>query len=250
MAELIRVRFHTTHAGRLGHVHLCDEAGKNQFTPEFCRQLREVFARIEREQALRAVLVQGLTSFFSAGGTQEELLRFTTGEQFFTADDFFLSFYRCPVPVIAAMQGHAIGGGLILGLYADIPILSERSVYAANFMHYGFTPGMGATMLLPARLGDALGREMLFTAAKMRGRELKERGCLLSVVPHDEVLPLAFSKAESLIEMPTRSLQLLKSHFMQIYQEDIEIAIRKEAKMHQESFVLPEVRKLIESSYN
>ncbi|CAM3275435.1 MupK [Xenorhabdus nematophila ATCC 19061] len=249
MAELTRVSFHTTHAGRIGHVHLRDEVGKNQFTPEFCQQLRDVFTRIESEQELRAVVVQGLTHLFSAGGTQEELLRFTTGQRLFTENDFFLSFHRCSVPVIAAMQGHAIGGGLILGLYADIPILSERSVYTANFMRYGFTPGMGATALLLTRFGEALGREMLFTAAKMRGRELKERGCPLSVVAHDEVLSLALGKAESLIEMPVRSLKLLKSHFTQRYQEDIDKAIQSEAKMHQESFVLPEVRRLIESSY-
>ena len=51
------------------------------------------------------------------------------------------------------MQGHGIGGGFVVGLFADFVILSRESVYSTNFMKYKFTPGMGATYIVPKKIG-------------------------------------------------------------------------------------------------
>ena len=61
----------------------------------------------------------------------------------------------CKIPTIAAMQGHALGGGLAFGCYADLIILAEECFYSANFMNHGFTPGMGATYVYQKNLARA-----------------------------------------------------------------------------------------------
>lgn len=68
------------------------------------------------------------------------------------------------IPVISAIQGHASGGGMLFGLYADVVLLAEEGVYSATFTKYGFTPGMGATYILPERFGKLLANEMMLTA--------------------------------------------------------------------------------------
>ena len=78
--------------------------------------------------------------------------------------------------MISAMQGHALGGGLAFGCFADIIVMGVECIYSANFMKYGFTPGMGATYIIPRKFGEVLGTEMLLTAKNYYGSELKERG--------------------------------------------------------------------------
>ena len=66
---------------------------------------------------------------------------------------------KCNVPVISAIQGHALGGGFVLGMFADIIVMSKESIYSTNFIKYGFTPGVGSTYILKDRLGGTLANE-------------------------------------------------------------------------------------------
>lgn len=226
------------HVARL---RLRDEAGRNSFTAAFCRGLEQATGAAADHPDTRVVLVSGLRELFCSGGSRSELLAFAHGDGRFDSDDFFRVFARCPVPVVAAVQGHAIGGGLVLALYADLVVFSERSVYTANFMDYGFTPGMGATYLLPHRFGPTVGMEMLLTARRYRGRELRERGAPVRVVPHGEVPAVAAVLAEEVARAPRPSLELLKRHLAAPMLAGTDQAVADEAAMHEVSFRLPEV---------
>ncbi len=161
--------------GAVAVVTMDDPGGRNTFSSGLTSGLVDSVESAVADPRTRAVLVEGRPELFCAGGTQRELINFAQGNGSFDTDDFFRVFARCPLPVIASVQGHAIGGGLVLALYADFAVFSERSLYAANFMRYGFTPGMGATHLFPTRFGRELGTEMLFSARNYRGAELRER---------------------------------------------------------------------------
>ncbi|GHC74409.1 putative polyketide biosynthesis enoyl-CoA isomerase PksI [Nocardiopsis terrae] len=235
--------------GSVATVQLRDSAGRNSFSPRLCGDLVDAVDRAVATEHVRTLLVTGLPELFCSGGTKEELLRFARGEGRFDTDDFFRVFARCPLPVVAAVRGHAIGGGLVMALYADLVVLSERSVYAANFMRYGFTPGMGATHLLPARLGHELGVEMLYTARNYRGAELRARGVPLRVEPHDRVEPAAEELARSVAQAPRTSLELLKRELAAARMNSTTAAIDSEARMHETAFRLPEVRERILGRY-
>lgn len=159
---------HLSWQGPVAVVRMADHEGRNTFGPALSHGLADAVDRAVAEERTRVLVVEGMPELFCAGGSQRELVHFARGDGSFDTDDFFRVFARCPLPVVAAVQGHAIGGGLVLALYADLAVFSERSVYAANFMRYGFTPGMGATHLLPARFGHQLGTEMLYTARNHR----------------------------------------------------------------------------------
>lgn len=199
--------------GPVTTVRCADEQHGNTFRREWLHGLVAAVDAAVADSAARVVVIAGLPEVFCAGATKETLCG--TGEELSLPE--YVGFVRilatCPLPVVAEMQGHAFGGGLVLGLYADTAVLSERSLYAANFMQYGIAPYFGATHIVPAKLGEALGTEMLLTARGYRGRELKERGCGLPVVPHAEVPAAARGLARTIAAAPRAGLEQLKRQF-------------------------------------
>ncbi|HUY45950.1 MAG TPA: polyketide synthase [Streptosporangiaceae bacterium] len=233
----------------VARVRLADAAGRNVFTPALDSALADAFRRAVAEPATRVVLLAGLADIFSAGGARADLLGEPDGTATIEHDRIIRTPLRCPVPVVAAMRGHAIGGGLLLGLYADVPLLSERSVYSANFLGYGFTPAMGASWLLPYRLGPALGAEVLLGAARHRGAELRDRGVPLRVLPHDEVEPRACELAQRIAEAPRLTLEHAKAALADEWRRASSAAFGRELPGHLETLRLPEVRQRVASQY-
>ena len=233
----------------IAQVTLQDTEHKNTFTQNFIDGLQNAFQKIAEDDTIKTVILTGYDSYFACGGTQESLLHIQKRNIKFTDTDLYSLALKCPVPVIAAMQGHAIGGGFALGMFADLIIFSKESIYTANFMQYGFTPGMGATLVLPKKLGPSIGIEMLLTANRYYGGDLLKRGITYPVLPRSEVLPYALRLAKSLAQKPRKSLVTLKSHLVSEYREELPSYIDKEAAMHEVTFHLPEVKTLIESLY-
>jgi len=229
---------------------LQDKKGSNTFSKELIRGIIDAFALIENKQKYKVVIITGYDNYFCSGGTKEELFAFYKGEMKFDDFDFYTLPLTCKVPVISAMQGHAIGGGFVFGLYSDFIFLAEESIYTSNFMNYGFTPGMGATYIIPNRFGHILGNEMMFTAQNYRGKVLKERGAPLKVVPKPEVLPEAIKLAKSLAEKPRKSLMILKEHVRNAMLPALREIITKELRMHELTIHEEEVSKRIEQFFN
>lgn len=233
-----------------------DRQGKNTFTKDFVNGITEVFNIIRNNQDVRVVILTGYDNYFSCGASKEFLLQLQECNSSSGAEkvDFNESgmtrlLIDCEVPVISAMQGHAIGGGFVFGLSADMIILAEECVYTTNFMKYGFTPGMGATFLLPHKLGGILGHEMLYTAVNYRGIELKNRGINAVVMKHNEVFNKALEIANNIAEKPRLSIVTLKNRLRSCINESLNIAIEDELKMHEITFAQDEVRKRIVNVY-
>lgn len=222
-----------------------DEQYKNAFSKGMVTELNQAFALLETDEACKVVVLTGYDSYFSTGGTKESLLALHEGTTRFTENNLYSLPLRCSVPVIAAMQGHGIGGGLVLGLFADIVILSKESVYAANFMRYGFTPGMGATLIMPLKLGLPLAEEMLLSGNNYRGAELEQRGIPFAVHPRQEVLPAALKLARELAEKPRLSLVTLKNHLVRDLRTRLDEVTEQEVEMHKRTFSQPEVKNKI-----
>lgn len=193
--------------GRVAVVTMADAVSGNAISPGLAEGLLATLADAADDSRVHVVVVAGLPDRFSCGASREYL----TAVERVDVEPFVRAFLHCPVPVVAAVRGHAVGGGLVQGLYADLPILSERSVYAANFLRFGLAPGYGTTWVLPHRLGSVLGTELLLTARGYRGAELRDRGAPVRIVRHDEVEPLALAEAERIAQAPRDALRLLKS---------------------------------------
>ena len=213
---------------------------------------REAAAQIAADEQIRVVLVEGGSRHFSAGAKLEELAAVDPAAQVTSyVAELPRAILSIPVPTIAVMEGHAVGGGLVLGLWCDIAVLAEESLYGTNFMALGFTPGMGATAVVPDALGGPLGREMLLTGRMLKGREIRQAGVPLSgsVVPRAEVRERALEVARSLAETPREALVFLEGRLKEARRQALEEALTAETRMHGKLFSDPKTRKHIDDRY-
>ncbi|MBT2193478.1 polyketide synthase [Bacillus inaquosorum] len=226
-----------------------DQEHKNTFSKALIDGLLDAFEAIQASDTYKVVILTGYDTYFASGGTREGLLAIHEGREKFTDKNVYSLALNCNIPVIAAMQGHGIGGGLIMGLFADFVILSRESVYTTNFMKYGFTPGMGATCILPRKLGISLTEELLINSGTYRGAELEKRGIPFPVLPRVEVLDYAIDLAREIAEKPRYSLVLLKDHLVSPIRNELPAIIEKEVLMHEKTFHQPEVRMRINNLF-
>ncbi len=250
---MARVNTSVVHLTELGkgivQITMRDEQYRNTFSQALIDGLYECFGQVARHHHYKVVILTGYDSYFCSGGTKEELIRLHRREIRFDALDFFHIALDCKLPVISAMQGHGIGGGFVLGLYGDMVVLGAESIYTTNFMRYGFTPGMGCTLIVPEKLGTMVGTEMMYTAENYRGQELADRGIPLVVVPRKEVLNHAITMAEAIAEKPRLSLITLKEHLTADIRRKLPQWIAQEVAMHDITFHQPEVADLINTRF-
>lgn len=236
-------------ANGISKVILHDETHKNTFSKDLISGIQQAFQEIAAQDSCKVVVIHGYDNYFCCGGTREELLAIYRGETNFNDLDFFTALLDCPVPCISAMQGHALGGGLAFGCYADLLVLGESAFYAANFMKYGFTPGMGATYIIPYKFGRVLGEELLFTAANYQGKQLAARGVGAQVVANDEVIAQAMQLARSLADKPRLSLVTLKQQTTAHLRTHLPECIAQEISMHDTTFHQAEVQQRIQALF-
>src|SRR5207253_9516739 len=105
---------------------------------------------------------------------------------------------RCPVPVIAAVEGFALAGGCELAALADFIVASETAVFGVPETTLGIFPGIGGTQLLPRILGAPLAKELIFTGRRMKADEAKAAGLVNHLVPRGQARAKAFEIAETI----------------------------------------------------
>ena len=227
----------TPHANGVVVVKMEERAARNMFSGDLVAGLDEAFAHIAQTPAYKVVVLTGYDTYFASGGTKESLLAIQAGEVRFTDQKVFQLPLDCRLPVIAAMQGHGLGAGWALGMFADVALLSEESSYVSPYMNYGFTPGAGATWLLADRMGEDLARESLLTAQTHTGRELKARGLRMPVLRRADVLPAAMALAARMAQASRERLIALKRQLTAYVHQPLEETYQRELAMHDRTFV-------------
>ncbi len=245
MGNLIKLEI--SHEG-IALLKMQDHAGKNAFTQDFFNELMEKLTAFKDEK-VKVCIFQGMDDVFCSGGDRKALL--DLAEQKMEPYDLRLTraLLDIPIPAIAAMEGHATGGGLILGLSCDIVIMANESSYGCPFMNMGFTPGMGITGLLRYSMGEYLAAEMLFAGQYFRGSRFKERSLINYIEPKDKVFPKAIDIASRIAEKPRSALELLKRTLSLQRRKSFEEASTLESFMHEICFKDPKTYDRIKNNF-
>ncbi len=230
-------------------VTMSDAHGRNAMSEPFVRELSETLRALATCAEARVAVLLGLPDVFSAGASREVLEAILDGK--LVPSDILLpkAVLDVPVPVIAAMEGHAVGGGLALGLCADIILIARESNYGCNFMNLGFTPGMGVTRLLEHVLSPAIAHEMMFTGQFFRGAHFEGRSGFNYILPRVQVRAKAMDLAARIAEKPRPAVEALKRVLSVDKRQAFEASRTVEAMMHAITFAGPDVRRLIEENY-
>ena len=230
-------------------INMEDRENKNTFSPQFVKDLLSVFAEVNNNSYIKAVVIHGYDHYFCCGGTYTDLFDIHDGKKVFTDYGSYQLFLDCPVPIIAAMQGHALGVGLVLGTYADILVMAEEAFYSANFMKYGFTPGFGATYFLPKKLGVVAAEAMMFDGKNHQGAQLKDWGVDAIFTRQQNVIDEALIIAKKITRRTRKEIILLKRQLTQEDKLKMPMIIEQEVAMQSISFKQPEVKERINRLY-
>lgn len=230
--SLVRVR---REAESIAWIEMVDHTNHNGFSPRFVAALLAAFEEVESDRSYKVALLSGTREVFSSGATRAMLDALSGGEVAPTELVLGRRLMGLRVPVIAAAEGHAIGGGFALLLAADLAVLAAESRYGANFMSLGITPGMGITRLLEETVGRSLAHELLYTGELRRGASFVGTG-FSAVVERAAVRDRALELAWSISEKPTKSVELLKRALSLPRRRGFEEASTLEAFMHERSF--------------
>jgi polyketide biosynthesis enoyl-CoA hydratase PksI len=237
-----------TIADGVAQVTLAEPGTGNALGEAMVHALGDAFRAVATDAAVRAVVLAADGDAFSTGAPRELLLKLTRGEV--RPGDILLPrlLLDCPVPVIAAMGGHATGGGFALGLSADLVLLGHESRYGFTFMNLGFTPGMGTTALCEHTLSPAIAHELLYTGELRRGSEFTRTG-VNRVLPRDQVLPAALDIAARIAAKPRPALEALKRTLSLPRRQAFERSLTHESFMHQITFGAPDAARRIQDEY-
>lgn len=179
--------------------------------------LTEAFARVQDDGAVRCVIVTGADPAFCSGDDVGEIMVAEAGARQTRArrgrpapTPAALAALACEVPVIAAVNGPAMGWGMDLSLFCDIRIASERARFSELFIKRGLIPDLGGLWRLPAIVGPARAAELVFTGKVIDANEALAIGLVSRVVAHDALMAEAEALAAEIAANPPTALRYAK----------------------------------------
>jgi enoyl-CoA hydratase/carnithine racemase len=201
--------------GRIATLTLNRPENRNSMTPDVMQRFRDCVARARAESGLRCVVITGRGSSFCAGADFRAQAAAGDGpalpaDRSFASYAPFLDVLDVEVPTLAAMNGHAIGGGLGLALVCDLRVASRDARYGANFARLGFHSGMAISYLLPRLVGVPAAVDLLFTGRIVSGAEAESLGLVHEAVPAEGVADAARRRAEAVAACGPLAVRLMK----------------------------------------
>ena len=231
--------------GDIGVITLNRPDNRNSMTPELLDAFAAASAAARADTAIRCLIVTGTGSCFSSGADFKATLQRADGEpheRSYAMYEPFLSLLDIEVPIIGALNGHAVGGGFGLALLCDLRVGNLESKYGANFTRLGLAPGMAISYMLPRIVGLSRANEMLFTATLLTGAEAKDAGLLDRAVAAAEVMPIAAALATRIASNAPFAIRATKSAIRRGLALEIRDAARAEAVAQAQSVVMDDAR--------
>jgi enoyl-CoA hydratase/carnithine racemase len=214
---------------------------RNAYSEAMVRELLDAVDEADADEVVRAVVVTGAGPVFSAGGDLKAM-RDRTG--MFAGDPAELRnqyrkglqqitrrFDAFEKPVVAAVNGAAIGAGLDLALMADLRIASNDATFGSTFAKVGLIPGDGGAYLLTRVVGFARALDLVLTARIIGAPEALSMGLVTELAPTEEVVARAYERAEQIASLPPKAVQAAKACLYRSVDQDLETALQLTAAL-------------------
>nr|WP_315232886.1 enoyl-CoA hydratase-related protein [uncultured Albidiferax sp.] len=198
------------------------------------RALAEAFTRLDTDANVRAIILAGSERAFCAGADLHEYVDATPFEIIARQmDKLWGAIGSCRKPVIAAVCGHALGGGCELAMHADILLAGQGARFGQPEVLIGLMPGGGATQRLTRVVGKFRAMQLLLTGAPITAQDALAMGLASEVLPDDQVEARALALAQQLAAGPQQALQFIKEAVLQGMQLPLEQGLQFERKSFQ-----------------
>jgi enoyl-CoA hydratase/carnithine racemase len=197
-------------------------------------ELAEHFLRLDRCAETRVIVITGGDSVFAAGADLGELVEASALEIYQRhVERHWQAISHCAKPVIAAVNGYALGGGCELAMHCDLIVAGESAQFAQPEIRVGVMPGAGGTQRLLRAVGKFQAMRMLLTGCRVRAREALAIGLVSEVVADAETLPRALELARQIAAMPPLAVAQIKEVVLAGMDMPLEQALVLERKAFQ-----------------
>ena len=163
---------------------------KNALTEKMYLELNRLISNASKSTQINVILISGGQDF-TAGNDLEDFKKNPPQDRSSPVFKFMQSFSKCPLPIIASVDGFAVGIGTTMLLHSDLVYASKDSVFMLPFIDLGVVPEFGSSMLLPERLGYVKAAEMLMLGNRITAEEALQMGLINLVFRKDEVYEAA-----------------------------------------------------------
>ncbi|NHI94177.1 MAG: enoyl-CoA hydratase/isomerase family protein [Candidatus Lokiarchaeota archaeon] len=215
----------------------------NPLDLETGKELSQVLDQLKNREDFRVLIITGSGKGFSAGGNVKGFLKtIEDGTASKYMDDLTKDLYgialklrEFPKPVIAAVNGYAMGAGMNLALCCDFVIASEKALFAESFSKLGLIPGFLGTHLLINQLSWQKAAELAFFGEMISPQELEKLGLVNRVVQHEDLEKFTWEFAQKLAIGPTLAYTRTKQLFLQALKNDFRTHLEIERKVQIQS---------------
>ncbi|MDO5713507.1 MAG: enoyl-CoA hydratase-related protein [Tissierellia bacterium] len=203
----------------------------NALDSEVVKELHDCFTQLDSDESVKVVILTGEGKSFVAGADIAEMstLNAEEGGNFAKLGmDTFLLIEKLSKPVIAAINGFALGGGCEISLSCDIRIASTKALLGQPEVGLGITPGFGGTQRLARAIGPAKAKELIYTARNIKADEALEIGLVNKVVEPEALMDEAMAMAKSIAKNSTLAVKYAKKAINAGLQADIDTGMEIE----------------------
>ncbi|KAF0698060.1 Aste57867_11308 [Aphanomyces stellatus] len=222
--------------GDIGILRLNDPNRLNALTADMGDRVEELVQEItEHADEYRAIVLTGEGRAFSAGGDLEFLqsrAQDTTSRNAVTMRKFygrFLSLRSLPVPLVAALNGPAIGAGMCISLFADARVVARDAKLGFTFVHLGLHPGMACTHFLPLLIGQEKANHLLLSGKVISGQDAFDYGLATKLVDKEDVVAEAIALAREMTSGSSVATRSLLQTLRLKQDKDLEMSLHREA---------------------
>ena len=185
----------------------------NALNDQTLEELDRIFTCLEGEESILGVIITGEGKGFVAGAdiSQMQSYKSEEGRNYANrAQALFNKIEALEKPVIAAVNGYALGGGCELSMSCDIRIASEKAVFGQPEANLGVIPCFGGTQRLPRLVGTGIAKELIYTGRQVKAEEAKSIGLVNKVVPAESLLDEAKAMLRTILEKAPMAIRYSK----------------------------------------
>lgn len=231
--------------GRVGLIRLNRPEKLNALSSAVFAELNPILAAQEADDAVGAIVLTGSGRAFAAGADIAEMQKLE--DYAAVADSDFISglweaIPNCRKPVIAAVNGFALGGGCELAMMCDIIVAARSAQFAQPEIKLGILPGAGGTQRLTRAVGKAKAMELCLTGRMFSADEAERIGLVAAVVDDDRLLEEALAMATTIASYSLPVVRLAKEAINAAYETTLAQGIRHERRLFHSTFALADRR--------
>lgn len=215
---------------------------KNAFTEEMYLQTTKALKQAEADPEVNVVLLHGAGRTFTAGNDLTDFLEHPPKDETAAVFQFLKTLSTLTKPVLAAVEGSAVGIGASLLLHCDHVLAGENARFALPFVNLGLSPEGATSLLLPQRAGMALASELLLFGEPFDAPTALRAGLISRIVPEAQLLATAEERARVLAGKPTESLKATKRLLREPLQQEVQQVLSREGALFIERLTSDEAR--------